>query len=102
MNHHNSNPTVGYISIFLCCLTTAVSLVFISHLNKTHDQMLSIAITFSYAALLFNLFNIKNIISIYSAVLKNFKLILRMNVVTLFNWISSFMSLNYLDPATAC
>lgn len=97
----NSNHTVGYISIFLCCLTSAVSFVFISHLNKTHDQMVSIAVTFGYAAILFNLFNIKNIMSLYSSVAKNFKLIFRMNVMTLLNWVSSFMALNYLDPATA-
>lgn len=96
-----SSHTMGYISIFLCCLTSAVSFVFISHLNKSHDQMLSIAVTFSYATILFNLFNIKNIITLYSSVFKNFKLIFRMNVMTLLNWVSSFMSLNYLDPATS-
>lgn len=101
MSDKNSNHTVGYISIFLCCLTSAVSFVFISHLNKTHDQMVSIAVTFAYATIMFNLFNIKNIISLYSSVAKNFKLILRMNVMTTLNWVSSFMSLNYLDPATA-
>ena len=101
MNHKNSNHMLGYVSIFLCCLTSAVSFVFISHLNKTHDQMLSIALTFGYAAILFNAFNFKNIINLYSSVAKNFKLIFRMNIVTLLNWLSSFMSLNYLDPATA-
>lgn len=99
--YKNSNSTLGYVSIFLCCLTSAISFVFISHLNKTHNQMISIAITFSYAAILFNLFNIKNIINLYSSVAKNFKLIFNMNVVTLFNWLSSFICLNYLDPATA-
>ena len=101
MNTKDSNHTLGYISIFLCCLTSAVSFVFISHLNKTHDQMISIALTFSYAAILFNLCNLKKIISLYSSVAKNFKLLFRMNVMTLLNWVSSFMALNYLDPATA-
>lgn len=101
MTNQNSNPASGYVSIILCCLTTAISMVFISHLNKTHNEMVSIAITFSYAAILFNLFNIKKIGSLYSSAIKNFKLIFKMNVVTLLNWSSTFVVLNYLDPATA-
>lgn len=95
------NPRLGYISIFLCCVANAVSFVFIAHLNQTHNEMLSIAMTFGYAIILFNLFNYKSLMSLYSNVSKNFKLTLRMNVITLFNWLSSFMALNYLDPATA-
>jgi drug/metabolite transporter (DMT)-like permease len=101
MNALDSKPTLGYVSILLCCLSTAISFVFIAHLNKTHNQMLSIAITFSYAAILFNLLNFKKIGSLYSSVAANLKLIFKMNIVTLFNWVSSFMSLNYIDPATA-
>ncbi|TAK76075.1 MAG: DMT family transporter [Gammaproteobacteria bacterium] len=96
-----SNYNIGYVSIFLCCVANAVSLVFISNLNKTHDQMLSIFMTFGYATLLFNLFNFKKIPSLYFSVAKNFKLLLKMNIVTLFNWLSSFLALSYIDPATA-
>ena len=95
------NFNLGYACIFLCCCATAVSLVFISHMNKTHNTMLSIFMTFSYATLIFNLINFKKIRHIYSLVLQNKKILLRMNIVTLFNWLGTFMALRYLDPATA-
>ena len=75
MSNENQNHAVGYVSILLCCLASAISFVFIAHMTKTHDQMLSIAITFSYAVVMFNVFNIKNISYIYSSVVKNIKLI---------------------------
>lgn len=96
----NTNVSLGYLSIFLCCITSAISFVFIAHLNKSHNEMLSIAITFSYAAILFNLFNINKIRWLYASVIENFKLILRMNLVTFINWLTTFLSFNYLDPAT--
>jgi drug/metabolite transporter (DMT)-like permease len=96
-----ANFRLGYFYIFLCCLTNAVSFVFISHLNKTHDEMLSIFMTFGYAIIIFNLINFKNLSKIYSAVIHNKKVLFQMNLVTLFNWLSTFMSLHYLDPATA-
>lgn len=98
------NPTnfrSGYIYIFLCCITNAVSFVFMSHLNKTHNEMLSIFMTFGYAILIFNLFNIKNIRKIYRLVFQNKIMLLRMNIITLLNWLSTFMILRYFDPATA-
>jgi drug/metabolite transporter (DMT)-like permease len=95
------NPVIGYFSIFMCCLATAISFVFIANLNKTHNQMLSIAITFGYATLLFNLINFKKIFHLYTLVGKNIKLLSKMNLLTLVNWLSSFMTLNYIDPATA-
>lgn len=63
--------------------------------------MLSILMTFGYAILIFNLINIKKFREIYTSVLHNKKVLLQMNIVTLFNWLSTFMSLHYLDPATA-
>lgn len=101
MINQQSNPAAGYVSMFFCCLTSAISFVFIAHLNKTHNQMLSIFITFGYAVILFNLFNIKKIRNLYSSVFRNLKLLFYMNIMTLFNWISSFLALSYIDPATA-
>lgn len=98
---NQNNFRFGYAYIFLCCLTNAISFVFISHLNKTHDEMLSIFMTFGYAIVIFNLFNFKNLKAIYSNVLRNKMVLLRMNLVTLLNWSSTFMALRYLDPATA-
>lgn len=95
------NPVVGYFSIFMCCLATAISFVFIGYLNKTHNPMLSIAVTFGYAILLFNLLNFKKFFQLYTLVVHNFRLLVRMNFLTFLNWLSSFMTLNYLDPATA-
>lgn len=95
------NFYLGYTYVLLCCFANAISFVFISHLNKTHNAMLSIFMTFDYAIVIFNLINFKNIKKIYTAVVQNKKILLRMNVVTLFNWLSTFMSLRYLDPATA-
>jgi drug/metabolite transporter (DMT)-like permease len=95
------NPALGYIAIFLGSLTSAISFVFIAHLNQTHNEMLSIAITFGYAAILFNLLNLNRAKNLYSSVASNFKLISRMNFVTLINWLCTFFSFNYIDPATA-
>ena len=95
------NFNLCYACIFLCCFATAISLVFISHMNKTHNIMLSIFMTFAYATLIFNVINFKNLRYIYTLVFKNKKVLLKMNLVTLFNWLSTFMALRYLDPATA-
>src|SRR3990167_10375673 len=99
--NRTKNFNFGYASIFLCCCATAVSLVFISHMNKTHNTMLSIFMTFAYATLIFNVINFKNLRYIYTLVFLNKKVLLQMNLVTLFNWLSTFMALRYLDPATA-
>lgn len=95
------NFNLGYACIFLCCFATAISLVFISHMNITHNIMLSIFMTFAYATLIFNAINFRNILYIYTLVFQNKKVLLQMNLVTLFNWLSTFMALRYLDPATA-
>ncbi|MCD6047065.1 MAG: EamA/RhaT family transporter [Gammaproteobacteria bacterium] len=63
--------------------------------------MLNIVMVFSYATLIFNLLSVKNIGTLYSNANKNFKLLFLMNIATLFNWLGSFLSLNYIDPATA-
>ena len=94
------NFNLGYACIFLCCFATAISLVFISHMNKTHNIMLSIFMTFAYATIIFNVINFKNLRYIYTLVFLNKKVLLQMNLVTLFNWLSTFMALRYLDPAT--
>jgi drug/metabolite transporter (DMT)-like permease len=91
----------GYLYILLYCLANAISFVFISHINKTHNDLLNIVMIFSYATLLFNFINVKKLDNLYGAVKKNYALIFFMNVATLFNWIGSFFSLNYIDPATA-
>lgn len=95
------NFKAGYIYILLCCLANAISFVFIAHLNKAHNEWLSIFMTFSYATILFHLFNIKKIKFIYSTILANKKTVLKINILTLLNWLSTFMALRYLDPATA-
>lgn len=95
------NFYLGYGYILFCCFANAISFVFISRLNKTHNEMLSIFMTFGYAIIIFNVINFKNIRKIYTSVFQNKKILLRMNIVTLFNWLSTFMSLRYLDPATA-
>lgn len=94
------NFNLGYACILLCCCATAVSLVFISHMNKTHNTMLSIFMTFTYAILIFNVINFNKIRYIYTLVFQNKKTLLRMNVITLLNWLGTFMALRYLDPAT--
>lgn len=95
------NFNLGYACIFLCCFATAISLVFISHMNKTHNIMLSIFMTFAYATLIFNVVNFKHLRKIYTLVFQHKKTLLQMNLVTLLNWMSTFMALRYLDPATA-
>lgn len=97
----NSSPQFGYIFIALCCISNAISFVFIAHINKSYDEMLSIVMVFSYATLLFNLFNFKCLGSLYRNLSKNYMAALLMNVATLFNWVGSFLSLSYIDPATA-
>ena len=62
--------------------------------------MLSIFMTFAYATIIFNVINFKNLRYIYTLVFLNKKVLLQMNLVTLFNWLSTFMALRYLDPAT--
>ena len=101
MIQKHKNFQAGYFYILFCCLANAVSFVFISHLNKTHNEMLSIFMTFLYATLLFNLVNFKKLKHIYTTVLCNKKTLFMMNMLTLVNWLSTFMSLRYLDPATA-
>ena len=100
MSEKTTNFGWGYIYILSCCLTNAISLVFISHLNKTHNEMLSIFMTFGYATIIFNLINIKKIPALYGSVFRNKKVLFQMNFFTLLNWLSTFMSLRYLDPAT--
>lgn len=95
------NFRLGYNYMILCCLANAISFVFISHLNKSHNEMVSIFVTFGYAIIIFNLINFKKIRSLYSSAIQNVKMVFGMNFLTLVNWFSTFMSLNYLDPATA-
>lgn len=92
---------LGYGYIILCCVANAISFVFISHLNKSHDEMVSIFVTFGYAIVIFNLINVKRIGGLYRCVFKNARVVFNMNFFTLCNWLSTFMSLHYLDPATA-
>lgn len=98
---NRSGFLLGYVCIFFYCLANGFAFVFISHINKTHNDMLNMVMVFSYATLIFNLLNVKNIQTLYQNVGKNFRLIVLMNIATLFNWLGSFLSLNYIDPATA-
>jgi drug/metabolite transporter (DMT)-like permease len=97
----NTKPKAGYICILLTCFANAVSFVFISHLTRNTNAFLSIFMTFSYALIIFNAIQFKKLAKLYSTVFANKKVLLQMNVVTLVNWLSTFMSLRYLDPATA-
>lgn len=90
----------GYFSIFLCCITNAISFVFIAHLNKSHNEMLSLAMISGYAILLFNGINFKSLSQLYQKVRQNISLFSWMNFLTFINWLSGFSSLSYLDPAT--
>jgi drug/metabolite transporter (DMT)-like permease len=90
----------GYFSMFLCCITNAVSFVFIAHINKSHNEMLSLAMISGYAILLFNGINFKSLDQLYQKVRKNICLFSLMNFLTFINWLSGFSSLSYLDPAT--
>lgn len=96
-----SNYSLGYIFVFFCCFTNAVSYVFISHMTKTHDALLSLAVTFAYATVIFTLFNFKQASHLFSSIAKHFWLFLGMNISTFFCWLGSFLSLKYLDPATS-
>lgn len=100
MNNSLRNYRLGYGYMALCCLANAISFVFIAHLNKSHDEMMSIFLTFGYAIIIFNLISFKKIRSLYRSVFRNSKVVFNMNFVTLVNWFSTFMSLNYFDPAT--
>lgn len=62
--------------------------------------MLSIFLTFGYAIVIFNIINYKKITGLYQSAARNIKVLLQMNFFTLFNWLSTFMALRYLDPAT--
>ncbi len=63
--------------------------------------MLSIFLTFGYAIIVFNLVNLRKIHALYRSTFLNAKIVLQMNIFILFNWLSTFMSLHYLDPSTA-
>ena len=101
MSTTTRKPKTGYICILLTCFANAISFVFISQLTKTHNAFLGIFMTFSYALIIFNLIQLKKLPKLYSTVFSNKKVLLQMNFVTLINWLSTFMSLRYLDPATA-
>lgn len=100
MFNQKSNPTLGYIFILLTCVTNAVSFVFIANLNQTHNELLSLAATFGYATIVFNLINFRHIRPLYRLVANNFALFVKMNLVTYLSWLAAFYALNYLDPAT--
>jgi len=93
--------SIGYLCTFLYCVVSGISFVFIVHINKVHNEMLSIILVFSLATILFNLLNCRKIKVVYRKVSNHWALVLKLNLATLFNWLGSFLSLNYLDPATA-
>ncbi len=97
----NIKPKAGYICILLTCFANAASFVFISHLTRNTNALLSIFMIFSYALIIFNAIQFKKLPKLYSTVFANKKTLLQMNAATLVNWFSTFMSLRYLDPATA-
>lgn len=101
MNNRITNSSVGYLYIFLCCVTNAVSFVFIAHLARHHNEMLSIALIFGYATILFTLFNYNKLNQLFKLVTNNKRVLLNLNISTLFTWFGSFLALKYLDPATA-
>ena len=100
INRHPQNYSLGYVYISLCCLTSAISFVFIAHLLQTHNEMLSMALTFGYATLLFTIFNYKKLANLYRLAFDNFKPLFYLNIATLLSWFGTFIALKYIDPAT--
>jgi drug/metabolite transporter (DMT)-like permease len=103
MSEKSSHASFGYAAILTCCVASAVSNVFIFNMNKSHNVMLSIAMIFAYATIIFTLLNIRNLPSFYRRYVNNLGTLFKMNVVTVFNWMGTFMALQYIDPASvAC
>jgi drug/metabolite transporter (DMT)-like permease len=100
MNHKHNNSNLGALYITLCCFSSAASFVFIAHLNQSHNELLSMALTFGYAIILFSLFNIKKLSSMFKIMLSQKRAMLGLNIATLFSWFGTFMALKYIDPAT--
>ncbi|PHQ80929.1 MAG: hypothetical protein COB66_03555 [Coxiella sp. (in: Bacteria)] len=100
MSAKHLNSKLGAVYITLCCLSSAASFVFIAHLNRHHDAMLSMAVTFGYATILFSLFNIKKLPVMFRIMRQNLKPMIYLNTATLFSWFGTFMALQYIPPAT--
>lgn len=97
-NNHHSN--LGYFYISLCCISSAASFVFISHLNNHYSVLLSLTMTFGYAIILFTLWNYKHLKSMWSIAKSEKSALIMLNIATLFSWFGTFMALKYIDPAT--
>jgi len=98
--HVKSNSTLGYLALSIGGLASAFSFIFIAHLNTINNEMLSMAMTFGCATLLFTVFNWKNLPRLYRLIINNFKPLLYLNIATLFSWFGTFIALKYIDPAT--
>lgn len=90
----------GYFFIFITCLSSAASFVFISHLSRNSDPFTGIFLTFLYASLFFLLLNIKNIKKLVSLSKSNLKPLFLLNLATCLSWLGTFLALKYIDPAT--
>ena len=92
MKHHSKNiMLLGCGFILLYCLTTALSTIFISHVEQTIHPLIFAFYTFFVAGLFFSALNIRKLSALKRMILQEKKLILLINIISAIMWLSFFI-----------
>ena len=91
---------VRYLPSVLYVVCTALSNVFIVHVNTRFLPALSLLICVSAAIVFFNVINISRLRGLYKAFFNNLKFSLLINFFMIGVWMSTFYGLSYIDPFT--
>ena len=87
-----------YKEIIAFCFLFSISFVFMSHVVKTVDPVLSTLITYGFAALFFILINIKSFNELTLIAKSNINEIIKINISTLINTFLAFYVMLYVSP----
>lgn len=97
----SKNVTLGFITIFIWCVLTAIGYVYTNSLEQQTPLALMCFILFSFPSIIFSLLNYKNLPELLQRSKHHLKNIFTINIATLGGWTLLMYAIKYIEPSVA-